>query len=281
MTQIDPERSLDARLCLDPLTVLDCSAEETVDIAAAAGCRFLSFWVQPVAQLPAACLVESAAVARVRRRLADCGVRPLNLEVFALAADTDVADFRPALETGAALGAASATAIFRDIADPGLRLEKFVALCQAAAAFGLRVNAEFIFYNVLGSLPAAADLARRSGQPNAGVVVDILHLMRSGGSPAQIGEVEPRLIAHAQVCDGPASVTEEARRLEGSFNRLTPGEGAFPVRAFCDALPPIPIGVEVPWRTPSLSGLTPMERVRLVAGGLRRTVGEAGATCPG
>jgi len=275
MTQaIDAGASLAGRLCLEPLTVLDCPAEETVDIAAATGCRFLSFWVQSAGpQLPAACMVERAAAGQLARRLADSGVRPLNLEVFILAADTDVSQFRPALETGAALGAVSATALFRDIAEPGRRLEKFVELCQAAADCGLRVNIEFISYNVVGSLHAAAELARGSGQTNAGVVVDLLHLTRSGGSPAQIGEVDPRLVAHAQVCDGPASVTEEERKLEGSFNRLVPGEGAFPVRAFYEALPAIPIGVEVPWRAPGLSGLTPLERVQRIVGGLRAAVG--------
>src|ERR1019366_2981906 len=82
-------------LCLEPLTVLDCTAEEGVAIAAAAGCRLASIWVQPPGvDLPAKCFVQDDATAElVRRSLADHGVRALNLESFDLAPDTDIPQF--------------------------------------------------------------------------------------------------------------------------------------------------------------------------------------------
>lgn len=250
--------------CLEPLTVMDCTAEEGIEIAAATGCGFASLWVQrPGIDWPIRCIVDTAEAAkRVGRSLVDNGVRPLNLEVFELTPETPVSAYRQSLELGARLGAKGATAIFRADGDPQQRADLFAEFCQLAAEFDLRANVEFVASLGLRTLEQAVDLLRRADQPNAGVVVDILHLVRSGGSVDQVRRMSPGLIGHAQLSDGPATVSPEGRRLEGGSNRMVPGEGDFPIRAFLDALPPMPLGLEVPFRSAAFEGLTPLDRVR-------------------
>jgi sugar phosphate isomerase/epimerase len=265
-------------LCLEPLTVLDCTPEEGVAIAAAAGCRLASVWVQPPGvELPAQCFIlDDATVRRVRRSLAENGVRPLNLEAFDIAPDTDISQFRSALERGAELGAVGASAIFRNNPDPAHRADQLGELCELAAPFKLRVNVEFISYRTLSTLEEAVDLIARAGRPNAGITVDLLHLARSGGTPDQLRRVDPKLIGHAQLCDGPATIDPDQRLAESIGTRLAPGEGELPVRAFVEALPPMPVGLEVPWKTPTLQGLTPLERVQRIVRSTRRALaGEA------
>jgi sugar phosphate isomerase/epimerase len=261
--------------CLEPLTVLDCGAEEGVEIAAAAGCRYASQWVQPPGfDLPMRCLVEDRATAdRVRASLAANGVRPLNIEVFQLTPETEVASFRRPLEIGASLGAAAATVIFTGTPEAGQRVDQFVEFCRLAAEFGLRANVEFSLRLSPYTLVETEKLIRRAAQPNAGIVVDILHLMRSGGSIDQLGRTAPELVGHAQLCDGPATISPEAQPLEGLYNRMPPGEGTFPIRAFCEALPHVPLGLEVPPTSDAVRGLTPEERVLRIANSARRALG--------
>lgn len=272
-----PIRPADVDFCLDPLTVLDCEPEETVTLAAASGCRFVSLWVQsPGANFPAQCQVSDAATAeRVRRRMQAEGVRPLNLEVFDLTPGADVPSYGRALDMGAAMGARCATAIFRGHTEPERMLEQFVELCQLAGRFGLRVNAEFISYQSLGSLAQTLELLDRAAQPNAGIVIDILHLVRSGGSTEEVRGLDTRLVGHAQMCDGPATIRPEDRSVESGSNRQVPGEGEFPIRGFYEALPPIPLGLEVPFKSTAFQGLTPRERVERVVRSTRRAIGAA------
>jgi len=272
------QEAIDA-FCLEPLTVLDVPAEETVGLAAATGCRFMSLWVQsPQPDYPARCLVESGPLARrVAQSLADNGIRARNLEVFAISPDTDVSLFRPALEIGASLGAQSATALLRE-GDFTRRVDQFVALCQLGAQYNLQINAEFVSYHSLGSLDQAVELIAAAKQPNAGIVVDLLHLTRSGGSPEQVRRMDPALIGHAQVCDGPATIRLEDRPFESASDRMIPGEGDFPVRAFLDALPPAPLGLEVPFKAAAFEGMSPLARVTRLVEATRRVLAAGGET---
>jgi len=261
-------------LCLEPLTVLDIPAEEGVALAAACDIPLVGLWVQsPSVSFAVGCLVEDGPSARkVRETLAATGIKALNLEVFDLTPSTDVGKFRPALELGASLGARSATAIFRDNPDPSRRTDQFAALCALGKELGVRINVEFIAARSVGTLEQAADLVRAAGQTNAGIVVDVLHLVRSQGTPDQVRRLDPRLVGHAQLCDGPIPLAADKWPQESGGNRLAPGEGDFPIREFIAALPPMPIGIEVPHSSEALRGLSAAERVRRLAAATRRFV---------
>lgn len=115
-------------------------------------------------------------------------------------------------------------------------------------------------------------MMRQAAQPNAGIVVDIMHLVRSGGSVEEVRRMDPALIGHLQLCDGPAVISDEDRAVEGLLNRLVPGDGDFPIRAFCEAAPPMPLGLEVPYGSVAVRGLTPLERVERIVAGARRAL---------
>ena len=97
----------------------------------------------------------------------------------------------------------------------------------------------------IGALLAAR--AARSGY-RVGVLVDALHLARSGGTPAAVAALPPERIAYMQLCDAPAKAPPLEDLAHESRNyRLPPGEGELPLDELFDALPDdIPISVEVP-----------------------------------
>jgi hypothetical protein len=63
--------------------------------------------------------------------------------------------------------------------------------------------------------------------------------------------------------------------IEAGTNRLLPGEGSFTVREFVEALPPMPLGLEVPPGSDAFQGLDPLDRVRKLVKATLNTLGGA------
>jgi len=266
-------------LSLDHLTVFDAPPPEIVSIASELGCRAISLFVQkPNDRVNVPALIADAGLRReTARRMADTGVRLDAIECFILTPEVDVAAFRPALEVGASLGATAAATVAFD-ADEERLLGHYRALCALAAEFGLAANLEFLAFSPLNSIRKAASFIERVGLPNAGIIVDSLHMVRTGGAPADLLRVKPGLIRYAQICDGPATMPAELHETEGLEQRQIPGEGAFPLAGFAAALPPdIMIGVEVPQKALREQGVGPLERARLAVEASRRIIGAARA----
>ena len=107
-----------------------------------------------------------------------------------------------------------------------------------ATEFGLGVNVEFVAITQLPSLRDALRLVTRANRPNGGIMVDTLHLMRSGSTVAELGAGDPRWIGGAQFSDGPLTMPADKQLHEALSERMLPGEGEFPLREFVRALPP-------------------------------------------
>ncbi len=109
-------------------------------------------------------------------------------------------------------------------------------------------------YCPVPTLAAAVRIVRGAGHPAGAVLVDALHLRRSGGSPADLAGVAADLLPYGQLCDGPldpvwpddeqariesrtATVAARRRRVPARRARAgTPGRGALSVEAPVAAL---------------------------------------------
>jgi len=63
---------------------------------------------------------------------------------------------------------------------------------------------EFLPYSQIRSLAEAVAMLGDVSPANAGVLVDALHLSRSGGSPADLAQYDPALFSYMHLCDAPA-----------------------------------------------------------------------------
>lgn len=258
---------------LEHITAWEASPPELVDIAADLGCTAISLFLQGTDErVVAPPLVSDAALRReTSARLKGRGVQLGTIECFALAPDTRISDFSAALETGAGLGARNATAIVFD-PEPARALDNFARLAELAASFSLNLNVEFLAFSNVPNLAAAARLVRASGQANAGIVVDILHLTRSGGSVSDLHGADAELIRHSQICDGPATMPLELQMFhEGFEQRMLPGSGSFDLSGFLRGLPQgLLLGVEVPLKDLREQGIPARERARRAVEATRR-----------
>lgn len=141
---------------------------------------------------PPAILRETLAVQ------ADTGVRVLDLEVVRINDRFAIDDVLPLLEVGAQLKA-SHLLVAGDDPDLGRMTDSFARLCERASEFGLTADLEFMPWTEVPDLRTAATIVCAADQANAGVLVDALHLSRSGGTFEQVAALPRSWLHYAQL----------------------------------------------------------------------------------
>ena len=258
------EPILTRQTSLAHLTVLEADPVGLIEAGKAAG--FGAVGLRVVAPLATDSIIpvvgDDALQRRIKRSLRDTGMEIFDIEAVWLRPDTDVATLGPALEVGAELGAKYVLTVGFDENHARL-VENFGTFCGLANGCGLRTMLEFIPYASVSNLKRAHDLLQTVRPVNAGLLVDALHLSRSGGHPRDIAGYDASLFSYVHLCDALAAIpAAEGLRVEARSHRLFPGEGQLWLDAFLDAFPPgTPVGVEAPNAT--LACMPFRERARL------------------
>lgn len=234
-------------LSLAHLTVLDVAPPALFDLATGAGYQNVGIRILPAVPGAVCYPLSRPTVLEWRRRMAGAGVGVHDVEFIPLTPDIRVGDYAQTMALAAELGARRLN-VSGDDANFDRLAENFGALCDLAADLGMGVDLEFMRFRTVGTLHQALDIVTRAGRPNGRLLIDLLHLYRSGGTAGMLRGVPLSALGSVQLCDAPlkdptdAGLADEARQ-----GRLFPGEGELPLMAFMDALPgDICVGVEVP-----------------------------------
>jgi sugar phosphate isomerase/epimerase len=248
-------------ISLAHLTVLDADPLTLIDAGAAGGFDALGLRIIP--PMPTDKIVEVIGNAPLQRdikaRLKATGLYILDVEAIWLLPEMNLQKLLPALDVGAELGAKYMLVCGHD-PDWNRMTANLVALCEAANARGLRIMLEPMSYTVVNSLQSANTLLAEASPENTGILVDALHLSRSGGSPADLAAYDPALFSYMHLCDATRNPPgPDGLRAEGRGGRFYPGEGELWLSEFLDAFPPdTPAGVEAP--SGLYAHLPPIER---------------------
>lgn len=238
------------RVALDHITVVDATPDDLARLASATGCRGMCLFMQPMDVLPLMpsfdIYTDLAARRALRRGMEDLGVALDVAYPFTLTGRTDIGAFARAMECAADLGAGLLNVLLYD-RNPARRLDNFGRFCDMAATFGHKVGVEFYPPSQIASLASALALVQAIDRPGAvGINADLLHLMRSGGSIAELADAPPGTILYGQVADGPATAPDDLDH-EASSQRMLCGAGGFDVAGFVRALPiGCGLSVEIP-----------------------------------
>jgi sugar phosphate isomerase/epimerase len=260
----------DIPLSLAHLSELDVPPLELVELAARAG--FASIGLRTSPSSPGGTvypLQTEGEQAEMRRRLAANGVSVLEVEMVPLSGAMRVADYKPMLETGAAIGASRLT-VGGDSADFAAVADRLAEMAELALPYGIAVDLEFMPFRPVQTFAHAVDVLERANHPNAHILIDALHVFRSGSPLDEIARADPAMLGPVQLCDAPAAAPPAAELvIEARTRRLLPGAGELALSALIDALPgDIQFGVEVP-----LAGqrpdLDPGERLALLVSATR------------
>ena len=250
------------KLAVAHLTALELVPLEWVKQAARAGFGAVGLRLNPTSAGAIAypSIVGSEAHRALRRVLAEEGMTVHDVEFIPMLPDIDVASYAPMFDAAADLGASCVT-VSGDDPDAGRLAANLAALCELAARYGLRVDLEFMRWRHVGTLNQARSIVERADSANLAILVDALHLARSGGSPGDIRALPEGMVRAVQFCDASQNepVGDDATILEARTGRLPPGEGVLPLSELLDALPAgTALSVEMP-----LPSLPTKERLEL------------------
>jgi sugar phosphate isomerase/epimerase/4-hydroxyphenylpyruvate dioxygenase-like putative hemolysin len=262
------------------LTALSMSPPDLVDAAASAGYRYVGVRMTRVtAQEPHYPLAYDPALMRATKtHLAATGTEVLDVELARFTSGDSPRDYLRFLEAGAELGARHVITQLPD-SDFGRKTDRFAELCQLALPLGLTIDLEFPSWTETPNLTEATRVLRAADQPNAGMLIDVLHFARSRSSVDDLRKLPPEWFHYAHVCDAPAEIPDTTAGLihTARFERLFPGEGGIDIAGILAALPAgIPYALEIP-RATLVAQIGPKEHARLAIGAARSHLDEAPA----
>ena len=251
-------------LSLDHLTVIDASPLELIEAAAAGGFQHVGLRiVQPLAAQPVVDVIGSAALRRdLKATAAGTGVSIRLIESIWLGPETDPTMLEPALATGAELGARFVLVAGNDPERTRLtdNLDRLSGLAQD---HGLEIAFEFMPFTQVRRYEDALAVKREVGRNNLRLLVDALHLSRSGRDLRKLESFDASVVSYVHLCDARGPVPSPDRlRDEARLDRYDLGEGELPLDDFLAAMPADAcLGVEAPCSR--YAGLPPIERGKL------------------
>ena len=193
-------------------------------------------------------LWTQATTRDVKARLAATDISVLDVEVVWIQPGASNPDHKKVIDIGAEVGARFVLIVSSD-PDRSETKRKFEELCIHAGTNGLTAVLEFLPITEIKSLSDALDVVEGVGHPSSGILVDTLHLIRSGSTIGMLQNADPNLFPYCQIADAPAALSDpsfEALMSEAIDGRLLPGDGKLPIRDIMAALPrDIPISPEI------------------------------------
>lgn len=251
-------------ISLDHLTLFELTPPELVAVAATSGFSHVGLRLHPAAppgERQHAMLGNSPMRRETLARMRDTGVAVFDFGVFRLKQGVDLAGFEAVLETAAVLGAREAV-VNGDEPNPNRLADLLQRLCELGRRYDVRVNLEPTPWTGVPTLAAALTVIQSCGHPDARLMIDTIHVDRSGGTLADLAAVPHRLIDYVQVCDavGPRPVDLETMIHQARNERAFPGDGNLDLVGMLSALPVgVALSLEAPVRSLA-KRLSPLQR---------------------
>jgi sugar phosphate isomerase/epimerase len=258
---------------LAALTVLELTPPDMVTVAAEAGYTHVGLRLIPATseEVRHDFVGDTPLARETRERLADTGVRALDIEIFRLKPDTRIDDYRAALETGARLGATDALVAGND-PDEARLIARYAEFCDVAAEYGIAASLEPMPWTDVRSFADGARVVAAAGRPNGALLIDAIHFDRGGSRAAEITAVPRQRFRYVQLCDAPAERPADMAGIlhQARAERLMPGEGGLDLAGILSNLPPdLPISLEIP-NVRLARTMSPTERARRALDATRR-----------
>lgn len=222
---------------------------------------------------------DTAEIRRLRRLCVDGGIAISNISAFQFYPGLTREHLAAVVDTAAALEA-DTLVVNCFMQDRAQALETFAMYDALAQAANMRIALEFLPYSAIRTLQDARAFIADSGAVTARLLIDALHLERSGGTVADIRALPRRELGFWQICDakrrpeGP--LADEVLMQEARTARLPIGCGDLPLAELLAALPD-DLEIEYEVADASIRHLPEADRAKAAMADLRAFLASAGA----
>jgi sugar phosphate isomerase/epimerase len=266
-------------LSLEFISVFGLPPPALIRLAAELDCQCVSVVMEPIHYNPQGYPKYSIRTDRALRReilaaLSDTGVVLSLGEGFAILPGTDVrAAYAADLDAMAELGVKRINCAAFD-ANLARTFDQLGRLTELAATVGIETLVEFAPVFSIPDLPTALTAIRYVGRKDCRLLVDTMHVARTGGTAEDLAALDPEIIGYVQLCDAPLVPRISDYMEEAMYERMVPGAGELPLLDILAALPPdLIIGLEVPQRSLADAGIGADVRMRACVAGARNLLG--------
>ncbi len=262
------------------LSVFGLPPVEFVEVAAALECRFISMFLRgrplvPLGYPPFSLPNDAALRTDLDAALGHHGVSITLGDGFLVVPGGDVRGCAGDLDVMAELGIPRLNVVSLD-ADLGRTFDEFAVLAELAAQRGIATVVEPVPGLAVSDVPTALAAVRHVGRPDFRLLIDTMHVSRSGSTPADLAAIDPAHIGYVQLNDTTRRPRTPDYMEEAMYERLAPGDGELPLRDMIRALPTdLVCELEVPQRSLALAGVNPADRLRPCVEAARRVLAEA------
>jgi sugar phosphate isomerase/epimerase len=255
------------RLGIELLSVFGMPPVEFITLAAELGCPYISTGMTgfPLPQLgqPEFSLKDDPALRRdILAAMDHTGVSIALGDGLLILPGADIRDSAPNLDILAQLRVPRVNSVSLD-PDRARTFDQFAMLAELAAERGMQTTIEPAPGTTVGDLTTGLAALKHIGRQDFRLLIDTMHLVRSGFGAADLAALEPGSIGYAQLSDTTLQPRMDSYMQEATFERMVPGEGELPLQAIVDALPAdIVISLEVPRLSLAEAGVSHFDRVK-------------------
>lgn len=194
-------------------------------------------------------------------------------EGFLVMPGLQIADMAGTLDIMAELGAPVVNCVVVE-QDRVRAADEFGLFARMAGERGLIATIEFMPLMWPASIAEALAFLGEVGAANAKLLLDAMHVYRSGATTADLAAIDPAMIAYVQLCDVPMPAKTGDYGEEARHDRLCPGEGDLPLADFLRVLPAeLTVGLEVPMVTKAVAGVSLRDALAPCVQAARRLLG--------
>jgi sugar phosphate isomerase/epimerase len=182
---------------------------------------------------------------RTRAALRRTGVQILDVEVALLGTGHDQVLHARLLESATEVEARFLLCVGEG-PDRSAIVDQLGRLADLTAGTTVRLGLEWMPFRSVATLEDARSILAEVGSHRAGLVVDALHLARSGGTPSEVA-LRRNEVLYVQLCDAPAELPDGLDlATEARTARLVLGDGELPLKELLSATGAAPLSIEVP-----------------------------------
>jgi sugar phosphate isomerase/epimerase len=255
------------RLGVEMLCVFGMPPIEYVQLVADLGCRYITtgldgFVLKQLGYQPFSLRDDPGLRRDLLAAMDDRGISISLGEGLLIAPGVDVRSYASDLDIMAELRIPRINTVSLE-PDRARTFDELAVLTDLAADRGIVTSVEPVPGLAIADLPTAMAAVEHIGRDEISLLIDTMHVARSGASADDLRSLPAERIGHVQLCDVPLRSTREYHYAEEAmYHRMAPGEGELPLAEMLAALPgDRVVGLEVPMLSRAEAGVSAYDRL--------------------